>query len=111
MAIIRHLPTSRFWIAQFAWKHPSGKWKTITRSTKIPIEPPPNSTQTARELRQDAQKIADSYEQTANGKLKDVHIRRVISEMAGLTGKLIRLPSVKEWMDERLAIMIRNKKE
>ena len=111
MAFLRHLPTSKYWIAQFAWKHPSGKWKTISRSTKIPIEPPPGSTQTARELRQDAQKIADSYEQTANGKLKDIHIRRVISEMAGLTGKLIRLPSVREWMDERLAIMIRNKKE
>ncbi len=70
MAIIRHLPTSRFWIAQFARKLPDGAWKTVSRSTKIPVEPPPGSEQTAKELRETAQEIANTYERTANQKLK-----------------------------------------
>ena len=108
MAIIRHLPTSRFWIAQFARKLPNGTWKTISRSTKIPIEPPPDSGQTAKELRETAQEIANTYERTANQKLKATHIRRVLAE---LSNKTLRLPSVREWIEERLALMAKTKKE
>lgn len=108
MAIIRHLPTSRFWIAQFARKLPDGTWKTISRSTKIPIEPPPCSGQTAKELRETAQEIANTYERTANQKLKATHIRRVLAE---LSNKTLKLPSVREWIEERLALMAKTKKE
>lgn len=108
MAIIRHLPTSRFWIAQFARKLPDGTWKTISRSTKIPIEPPPGSGQTAKELREAAQEIATTYERTANQKLKATHIRRVLAE---LSNKTLRLPSVREWIEERLSLMAKTKKE
>ncbi len=108
MAIIRHLPTSRFWIAQFARKLPSGAWKTVSRSTKVPIEPPPGSEQTAKELRETAQEIANTYERTANQKLKATHIRRVLAD---LSNESLRLPSVREWIEERLALMSKTKKE
>lgn len=111
MAIIRHLPTSKYWIAQFARKLPSGAWKTVSRSTKIPIQSSSDSDQTAKELRQAAQKIADTFEQTANGQLKDAHLRRVISELASLSHESFRLPSVDAWFQERLSIMVRSKKE
>ena len=108
MAIIRHLPTSRFWIAQFARKLPDGAWKTVSRSTKIPVEPPPGSEQTAKELRETAQEIANTYERTANQKLKATHIRRVLADLSNET---LRLPSVREWIEERLALMSKTKKE
>lgn len=108
MAIIRHLPTSRFWIAQFARKLPSGAWKTVSRSTKVPIEPPPGSEQTAKELRETAQEIANTYERTANQKLKATHIRRVLVD---LSNESLRLPSVREWIEERLTLMSKTKKK
>ncbi len=108
MAIIRHLPTSRFWIAQFARKLPDGAWKTVSRSTKIRIEPPPDSEQTAKELRETAQEIANTYERTANQKLKAIHIRRVLADLGN---KTLRLPSVREWIEERLDLMSKTKKE
>lgn len=107
MAIIRILPTSRYWIAQFATQRPDGSWKTTCRSTKIHITPPPGSKQTARQLRETAQEIANTYERTAKKHITPTHIRRVLTELSKHT---ITLPSVRQWIQERLAIIAKQKK-
>ena len=100
MAILRKLK-SRFWIAQFK-RLVDGRWVTVTRSTKIEIEPR-DGTSKAR-AREDAQKIADAWEAVVKKSMTERQVRRVMVQLAKeVAGMTVEIPTVKDWFEERVA--------
>ncbi len=78
MASIRKLPNSKYWYAQFNILTTERKWKTVTKSTKIPIKPPTGSDKTPAELLKEAGKVAEAFEQAAKGNLHLKPLPRLI---------------------------------
>lgn len=101
MAFLRQLSNSRYWIAQFDVLTPEGKWRAVTRSTKIEIIPRDGSSPKA--AREDALKIAEAWEYAAKRGMTERQVRRVMIDLARkVSGMEIEVPTVKDWFEQRI---------
>lgn len=135
MAFLRERKKSPYWYACFNVQEPSGRWKQVSKCTKIRKEPIAGLSEreegrllaagmeeekikelrevgmSAAEARKLAQKVADAWESAMKKSWTVTHIRRVMSDLTfDVAGDDLVVPSVRGWFEEYISGLSRRGK-